>query len=83
MKYRDKTLPTREVSFWEAELIGHEKVRVTLTYETEGSDIQTFVRQPIEFSFCDMRALGYEFHKILNKLEDKLQEARSHMQGDR
>ncbi len=83
MKYIDKTLPTREVSFGDPKLIGHQKVRVTMHYETEGRDTQTFVRQPIEFSFCDMRLMGGEFHGLLNELEDKLQEARAHMQGNR
>lgn len=83
MKYRDKTLPIRDVSFWEPKLIGHQKVQVLMVYEIEGPDTQTSVRQPIEFSFCAMRQMGGEFHRLLNELEDKLQEARAHMQGDR
>ncbi len=84
MKYRDKTHPKREdVCFWEPKLIGHDKVRITMVYETQHSGVQTFHRQPVEIGLCQLRYLGGEFHRIMDELEDKLQEAREHMKGHR
>ena len=83
MKYRDKTLPTREAFFWDVELVGYEKARLTMCYDTVGKDTETFVRQPMVISFCTMRQLSCDFHRLLNELEDQLQAAREEMKGDR
>ena len=83
MKYHNKTMPHRKVLFMNARLKGHESVLIDMHYSVESNENHTWVKQPIEISFCEMRALGGQLHTVLDDLEDQIKEARNHMQGTR
>lgn len=83
MKYKDKTLPVREVTVFNTQLVGHDTVTFNMVYNVDGGDTQTHTRQPIAINLCTMRQMCIQFHKVLDELEDELLRSRKMMKGNR
>jgi hypothetical protein len=78
---RNKKMPSREVCFTNIKLKGHRSIRANICYTVNSKNITTWVKQPIEFTFCDARHLAMRFHTIAKELDKQLAEFKRDLHG--
>lgn len=81
MKWRQKKHPKREAGISDVELIGHDKVRITVCYNTTTEQYDTHHIESFDLSLCDTKYLGYMIQGIATKLQAKLDEFKKAISG--
>jgi len=62
MEYIEKSLPLRDVTFWNVRESGM-RVYMDIAYTIETESRTTTYTQPVSFPLCEMKFLGSQFHE--------------------